>query len=685
MSQSAIYPMIAKTMAELEDVLADELISLGATDVEMGTRMVSFSGDKALMYKANIHCRTALRILKPIHEFKAEDADEVYDAVKAINWDEYLTLDKTFSIDSVVFSHMFKHSKFVAYRVKDAIADWFQEKYGKRPSVSLVNPDLVFNIHISHKTCTLSLDSSGESLHKRGYRIAPTEAPLNEVLAAGMILKSGWRGESTFIDPMCGSGTLLIEAAMIATGTPPGIHRQDFGFEKWNDFDEELFSEIYNDDSSAKEFNYRIIGSDVSATAIAASEQNVKNAGVKKYIDISLMPIQQYEEAPQPAGVLMTNPPYGERLKVADMDELYSMIGERLKHVFVGYDSYILSYKKESFDSIGLKPSKRFFLFNGSLECEMREYQIFSGKRNEHDPDDRSEAAIRRNKRAEKFVSEERNSREGYRRSQRDMEESEGENRDRFSDDRPFRRDDKFNKPKREFDRGESRPRDNKRSFDRDDRKPFDKSRSFDRDRKPREGGGRSFDGDRRHGDGDKRSFDRNDRKPFDRGSRSFDKDKKGGFERKGGSFEVDKKHFDKRDFFNRDDKPAGEQRTFDRDRRPRDTNARPFDKERRSRDGDSSFDRGDKKSFDRNRSFDRDNRRADSKGGERNFDSKDRRPKDRSFDKDRRPRDFQKRDFDRSDRRDSFSNHKPATPRAEGQRRQRIPKMDRGSKPIED
>lgn len=662
MSQSANYPMIAKTMAELEDVLADELISLGANDVEMGTRMVSFTGDKALMYKANIHCRTALRILKPIHEFKAEDADEVYEAVKAINWDEYMTIDKTFSIDSVVFSHMFKHSKFVAYRVKDAIADWFQEKYGKRPSVSLTNPDLVFNIHISHKTCTLALDSSGDSLHKRGYRTAQTEAPLNEVLAAGMILKSGWRGESTFVDPMCGSGTLLIEAAMIATGTPPGIHRQDFGFEKWNDFDEELFSEIYNDDSSAKEFNYRIIGSDVSATAIAAAEQNVKNAGVKQHVDITLMPIQQYEEAPQPAGVLMTNPPYGERLKVADMDELYSMIGERLKHVFVGYDSFILSYKKESFDGIGLKPSKRFFLFNGSLECEMREYQIFSGKRNEHDPENISESAMRRNKRSEKFVSEERNSREGYRRSQRDLEQEGDDRGDSFGSDRPFRRDSDRDFGSRSFDRGDIRPRDNDRSFDR--------GSSFNRDRSPREGGDRSF--------------DRGDRKSFDRGVRSQGRDNRGGFERKG-SFEVDKNHFDKRDFFNRDEKPSGggNRSSFDRDRHPKDGE--------RSFDRGNSFKRdrgpreGDNRAFDRDRKpFDRD-RRSDNKGGGRSFDSRDRRPKDRDFDKDRDPRDFQKREFGRPERRDSFSDTKPSTPRAEGERRKRIPKMDRGSKPTEE
>ena len=435
MNNSQTFPMVAKTMAELEDVLAEELIALGANDVEIGTRMVSFSGDKALMYKANVHCRTALRILKPIYNFKANSADEVYQAVKELNWEEHLTLDTTFSIDAVVFSHIFSHSKFVAYKVKDAIADWFYERYDKRPSVSVSNPDVVLNIHVAHNKCTLSLDSSGESLHKRGYRIAQTEAPLNEVLAAGMILKSGWRGESPFVDPMCGSGTLLIEAAMIALGIPPGIHRQHFGFEKWSDFDQELFSTIYNDESGAKEFLHPIIGSDVSSKAIAIADKNIKNAGLKKYIEISVKPFQQYEVAPAAGGVLMTNPPYGERMKVEELEGLYSMIGERLKHVFTGYRAYVLSYRKESFDAIGLRHSRRFFLYNGALECEMREYEIFAGKR-----DDRPKRDKIRERRTDEDHYQ-RNSREGYRRSQRadqGEERPRGESRD--ADRRPPKR-----------------------------------------------------------------------------------------------------------------------------------------------------------------------------------------------------------------------------------------------------
>ncbi len=407
--------LIAKTMAELEDVLAEELINMGANNVEIGTRMVSFTGNKELMYKANLHCRTALRILKPIYNFKAETADEVYNAIKELNLEDYMSLDTTFSIDAVVFSHIFTHSKFVAYKVKDAIADWFMERYNKRPSVSVSNPDLIFNIHISHNKCTLSLDSSGESLHKRGYRLDQTEAPISEVLAAGMILKSGWRGESAFIDPMCGSGTILIEAAMIALGIPPGIHRKEFAFEKWKDFDSDLFSELYNEDSGATELKFPVFGSDISPKAISISEKNIKNAGLSKYIELAVKPLQQYTEAPAESGVLITNPPYGERIKVEELEGLYSMIGERLKHVFTGYKAYILSYHKESFDAIGLKHNRRFFLYNGSLECEMREYEIFSGKRKEQSRESFSRS---KSNRRDKY-HDERNSREGYKRSRR--------------------------------------------------------------------------------------------------------------------------------------------------------------------------------------------------------------------------------------------------------------------------
>lgn len=373
--------MIAKTMAGLEDVLAEELIGLGANNLEIGKRMVSFEGDLALMYKANIQCRTALRILRPVYEFKAKTTDDIYKKVKAMNWFEHLTEDSTFAIDAITFSDYFTHSKFVAYRVKDAIADYFMQRTEKRPSVNVENPDLLINFHIAHDKCTLSFDSSGESLHKRGYRVAQTEAPLNEVLAAGMILKTGWRGRSDFIDPMCGSGTLLIEAAMIAMNVPPGIYRQNFAFEKWKNFNADLFETIYNDDSGEREFKHKIYGSDISSEAIAIAAKNVKNAGLEKCIDLKVMPFENYTEAPSENAILVTNPPYGERIKPEDLFGLYENIGERLKHVFMGYSAWILSYKKECFDKIGLKPSKKIQLVNGSLQCEFRKYDIFAGKK----------------------------------------------------------------------------------------------------------------------------------------------------------------------------------------------------------------------------------------------------------------------------------------------------------------
>lgn len=377
------FQMIAKTMAGLEDVLAEELIALGANNLEIGKRMVSFEGNLSLLYKANIHCRTALRILKPIHTFKAKTTDEIYKEVKKMPWFDYLNEDNTFAIDAITFSDYFTHSKFVSYRVKDAIADYFTQRTGKRPSVDVNNPDLLINFHVAQDKCTLSFDSSGESLHKRGYRTGQTEASLNEVLAAGMILKTGWRGESDFVDPMCGSGTILIEAALIAKNVPPGIYRSKFAFEKWKDFDLELFEDLYNDDSGERDFKYKIYGSDIDIKAIKIAKENVKSAGMNDCIDLQIKSFENYTEAPAEKGILITNPPYGERLKPENLDRLYEMIGERLKHIFTGYQAWILSYKKECFDRIGLKPSKKIKLVNGSLQCEFRKYDIFSGKRKE--------------------------------------------------------------------------------------------------------------------------------------------------------------------------------------------------------------------------------------------------------------------------------------------------------------
>lgn len=312
------FELIAKTFQGLEEVLAQELTELGANDVQIGRRMVSFSGDKEMMYRANFCLRTAVRILKPIKHFTAKDADDVYNAVRAINWSDYLDIDTTFSVDSVVYSQEFRHSKFVAYKVKDAIVDYFREKTGKRPNIRITNPDIKLNVHIAEDKCTLSLDSSGESLHLRGYRVASVDAPINEVLAAGLIKLSGWKADSDFIDPFCGSGTILIEAALMARNIYPGVFRKSFGFEKWKDFDSNLFDAIYNDDSAEREFTHRILGYDLNMHAVEAARNNAKSAGVADIVSIEQRDIRKFVKPENPA-IIITNPPYGERLTPPDI------------------------------------------------------------------------------------------------------------------------------------------------------------------------------------------------------------------------------------------------------------------------------------------------------------------------------------------------------------------------------
>ena len=373
------FEIIAKTFMGLESVLAKELTALGASNVQTGRRMVSFTGDKELMYRANFQLHTAIRILKPIKHFHALSADDVYEGVMKVDWSEYIAPDKTFAVDSVVFSEEFRHSKFVAYKVKDAIVDQFRERTGKRPNISITNPDIRLHIHVADDQCTLSLDSSGESLHRRGYRQESVEAPLNEVLAAGMILMTGWQGETDFIDPMCGSGTLLIEAALIAHNMAPGLFRKEYAFEKWPDFDAELFDKIYNDDSQEREFKHHIYGYDVDMKAVNTARLNVKAAGLTSDITVEQQDFKDFTQ-PSQKSILVTNPPYGERISTPDLLGTYKMIGERLKHQFTGNDAWILSYREECFDQIGLKPSIKIPVFNGSLECEFRKYQMFDGK-----------------------------------------------------------------------------------------------------------------------------------------------------------------------------------------------------------------------------------------------------------------------------------------------------------------
>lgn len=373
------FELIAKTFQGLEEVLAKELIELGADNVQIGRRMVSFTGNKEMMYRANFCLRTAVRILKPIVHFKASTADEVYEKVKAMNWDEYMDWATTFSVDSVVYSDIFRHSKFVAYRVKDAIADYFNEKCGRRPSVRLNNPDLMFHIHIAQDECTLAFDSSGESLHRRGYRVETGAAPINEVLAAGLVLLTGWRGESDFVDPMCGSGTIPIEAALIARNIAPGVFRKEYAFEKWRDFDSELFSNIYEDDSNEREFRHKIYAYDVDGRMVGCTRRNVKSAMMTDYITVECRDIKDFTET-ENRTIMVVNPPYGERLVSEKLLSVYQTLGERLKHAFHGNEAWVISSNYECFDQIGLKASARIPLYNGDLDCEFRKFELFQGK-----------------------------------------------------------------------------------------------------------------------------------------------------------------------------------------------------------------------------------------------------------------------------------------------------------------
>lgn len=374
--------LLAKTYYGLEQVLAKELTELGANNIEISNRAVYFEGDKALLYRANLQLHTAIRILRPLLTFKAKSADEIYDNLRRFDFDEVMKVNNTFIINETVNSETMRNSQFVKYRTKDAIVDFFQEKYNRRPNVSVQNPNIFFDIHVSHDTVTLSLDSSGESLHLRGWRTDQTAAPISEVLAAGMLRMTGWKGECDLIDPMCGSGTILIEAALIALNMSPCIYRRSFGFMQWADFDKELFDDIYDDDSNEVEFTHKIYGYDIDATAVAIAERNVKSAGLSKYIEIKRRPIEEFQTPSEPA-IIVTNPPYGKRIVTDDMFDLYRSLGSAFKHHFAGNVAWVISSEKSLLAAIGMKPSEKIDLINGSLECEFNKYEIFQGKRND--------------------------------------------------------------------------------------------------------------------------------------------------------------------------------------------------------------------------------------------------------------------------------------------------------------
>jgi putative N6-adenine-specific DNA methylase len=373
--------MIAKTFFGFEEILAKELQQLGAQEVEIGTRAVSFKGDKGFMYKANLSLRTALKILKPIYYFKATNDQNLYKGIQGIDWSKYIGENQTFVIDTTIHSDNFKHSQFVSQKAKDAIVDQFREKTGQRPSIDKDFPDVRINIHIAKDQVSVALDTSGASLHHRGYRMATNIAPINEVLAAGMLLLSGWEGQGDFIDPMCGSGTILAEAAMIACHIPANINRKEFAFEKWSDWDPDLFATIESSLlNKVREFHYTIIGYDKAPSAVLKAKDNIKNANLQDYISIHERNFFDTEKTTKGPLHMLFNPPYGERLDI-QMERFYAEIGDTLKKSYPGTNAWFITANLEALKFVGLKPSRKIKLFNGSLEARLVKYEMYEGSK----------------------------------------------------------------------------------------------------------------------------------------------------------------------------------------------------------------------------------------------------------------------------------------------------------------
>lgn len=550
-----MFQIIAKTQAGLEEILAKEIEQIGGINIAIGNRMVSFVGDKKTLYKANLWLRTALRVLKPIERFTASDPDELYLKVKAIDWSKYVEEGQTIAIDNTIFSENFRNSRYAIYRAKDGICDYFTEKGMKRPKISVASADVQLNLHITDEgdqegsACTLSLDSSGEPLYKRGYKEQLTDAPISEVLAAGILLKAGWDGSRDLVDPMCGSGTFLVEAALIATNTPAGIYRKNFGFERWtvgeNAFDADLWQELYDDDSNEKEFLHHIYGSDISKVALEVTEKNIKSAGLSKYITLEHKDFEDYLSETHPAmkafteaqtedpsangPMLVFNPPYGKRL-FTDVPTFYRMIGTTLKKGFQGSEAWVISSEEivkvkdekgnrvdaEPFDFIGLKPSVKVDLNNGGIDCQLRKYEMFKGKFQEF----RAEGNELEKKTADmgekKFTKLEHR----YAKKSNDGERKPFDKKPFDKDRKPFDKDKKrpFRPDYEVLEDGTvvaKKPGEKKD----DTKKPFDKERKpFGKDKKP-------FDKERKPFDKSRKPFDK-DKKPFDKDRKPFDKDK---------------------------------------------------------------------------------------------------------------------------------------------------------------
>jgi putative N6-adenine-specific DNA methylase len=372
---------VAKTLYGLEKVLSEELSGLGALDIETGNRAVMFQGDMSLLYKANYCLRTALSILMPVAEFRIRSKDDLYKSASKIGWDSFMDPDDTFSVVAVVNSPHFSHSGYAGLLLKDAIVDYFRNKTGHRPSVDTDDPTILINLHVSNDQVTISLDSSVIPLFKRGYRQEQSVAPLNEVLAAGILLISGWNASATLTDPMCGSGTIPIEAGLIACKIPPGKFRSFFGFQRWKDFDEVLFEKVKLESNSLIiPSTVKIFGSDISEQTIIGAGINIAKAGLSETISLNVCDFKDLKSADS-SGFVFLNPPYGQRIQPGEIDQLYGMIGTTLKHSFTGTIAWLITSNKESLKHIGLKPRKKVTLFNGALECVLLRYEMYQGSK----------------------------------------------------------------------------------------------------------------------------------------------------------------------------------------------------------------------------------------------------------------------------------------------------------------
>lgn len=376
------FKMVAKTLFGMEELLAQELRQLGASSIEMGVRNVSFEGDTGFMYKANLCCRTAIKILKPINAFNIFTEEDLYKKVYEMPWEDYMNVKGSLAVNATVFSDVFTHSQYIALKTKDAIVDRFRDREGERPDVDLDHPTLRINIHIDRNICTVSLDSSGESLHKRGYKVETTLAPINEVLAAGILMLSGWQGQCNFLDPMCGGGTMLTEAAMIACNIPANLNREEFGFENWPDFDVDLYEKI--EEAALKkirDFPHKIYGYDNDPVAIQKTKENIKSANLQEFIEVKEQDFFESEKQDDKSLYMVFNPPYDERISVKDIEAFYSSIGNTLKRNYPGTQAWMITSNMEALKFVGLRPSRKIKLFNGKLEAKLVRYEMYEGSR----------------------------------------------------------------------------------------------------------------------------------------------------------------------------------------------------------------------------------------------------------------------------------------------------------------